>query len=334
MKIVITGGLGFVGNQVARHLAKAFPHAAITAIGRSISPLDSKIFQDLEYLSSDLTKGRDSFSWLKGVDCVFHVAAKAGIGGKFEDYNLANFQATRDLLDASKNFGVKQFIYTSTPSVVFNTQNIQNGDESLPYLNSPVSAYAFTKAKAEKIVLEAHCPKKFQTISLRPHLVWGKDDPHLLPRILAKHRQKKLRIIGDGQNTMDVTHVSNVAHAHICAFRAMLQNQDLGGKAYFIGQNEPVQIWSWLNEIFKNLQLPNLTQKISFRNAYSIGFVMEKIWGLAQLTTDPPMTRFVASQLAHDHWFSNRAAEQDIGYYPIICMQEAMDKTLPWLRTL
>jgi len=334
MKIAITGGLGFVGNQVARHFAKSFPLANIIAIGRTVSPHPSKLFPNLVYLSSDLTKRNGSFSWLKGVGCVFHVAAKAGIGGKFDDYNLANFQATSDLLDASQKFGVQQFIYTSTPSVVFNNQNIQNGDESLPYLKSRVPPYAFTKAKAEKLVLEAHCPKKFQTISLRPHLVWGKDDPHLLPRILSRHREKKLKIIGNGKNMMDVTHVSNVAHAHICAFKAMLQNQQFGGKAYFIGQNEPVQIWSWLNEIFKELQIPSLTQKVSFRNAYSIGFVVEKIWRLAQITSDPPMTRFVASQLAHDHWFSNKAAEQDLGYQPIISMSAAMDETLPWLRTL
>jgi len=334
MKIVITGGLGFVGNQVARQLARNFPNAKITAVGRSSAAAPSKIFKNLEYVSSDLTYKNLSFSWLKGVDCVFHVAAKAGIGGCFNDYYQANFTATQGLLNASKEYGVRQFIYTSTPSVVFTNQNIQGGNESLPYIQSKISPYAYTKAKAEKLVLESNCPGEFQALALRPHLIWGKEDPHLLPRILQKHRNNKLKIVGSGKNRMDITHVSNVAHAHICAFQAMLQNQKLGGKPYFIGQNEPVEIWPWLNEIFKNLELPELTKKISYQSAYSIGLIMEKIWNGFHITSDPPMTRFVASQLAHDHWFSGKAAEHDLNYHPLISMNQAMQDTLPWLRSL
>ena len=173
-----------------------------------------------------------------------------------------------------------------------------------------------------------------RTLALRPHLIWGTHDPHLLPRVIAKHRQGKLKKVGEGANRVDLTHVDNVVHAHICAFRSMLANPALGGKAYFISQNEPVNLWDWLNDIFKMLELPQLDKTISYKNAYRIGWLMENVWELLPLISDPPMTRFVASQLAHDHWFCCGAAKQDLQYEPLINMAEAMKKTIPWLKTL
>ena len=101
-----------------------------------------------------------------------------------------------------------------------------------------------------------------RTLALRPHLVWGHGDPHLLPRVISKHRAGKLKIVGDGKNRVDLTHLDNVVHAHLCALRSMVSDRQLGGKAYFVGQGEPVLLWDWLNEIFSELGLPRL-EKIS-----------------------------------------------------------------------
>lgn len=334
MKVVITGGLGFVGNQIAQSLRKTTEINEIIAIGRSNQPPPSKIFEGLRYVTCDLSKENLNYPWLKDVDVVFHVAAKAGVGGRYKEYFNANFVATKNLMEGCKSYGIQRFIYTSTPSVVFNNQNIRNGNESLPYLNTQISPYAFTKAKAEKLVLESHRPREFQTLAIRPHLVWGKGDPHLLPKVINRHRKKRLRIIGFGKNKMDLTHVSNVAHAHICAYRSLKRDSSFGGKPYFIGQNEPVELWPWLNDLFKGLKMSPLNKSISFKNAYILGWFLEKIWGVSRLGSDPPMTRFVASQLAHDHWFSSSSAKKDLNYEPIINMKDAMEDTLPWLKSL
>ena len=334
MKVVITGGLGFVGNQIAQSLRKETEIHEIIAIGRNIHPPPSKLFEGLRYLCCDLSKDKLNYPWLKDVDTVFHVAAKTGIGGSYKEYFNANFLATKNLMEGCKSYGIQRFIYTSTPSVVFNNQNIRNGNESLPYLKTPISPYAFTKAKAEQLVLESHRPREFQTLAIRPHLVWGKEDPHLLPKVITRHRQKRLRIIGVGKNKMDLTHVSNVAHAHICAYRSLKRDPSFGGKPYFIGQNEPVELWPWLNDLFRGLKMSPLNKNISFRNAYILGWFLEKVWGVSRFTSDPPMTRFVASQLAHDHWFSSSSAKKELHYEPVINMKDAMEDTLPWLKSL
>jgi nucleoside-diphosphate-sugar epimerase len=218
--------------------------------------------------------------------------------------------------------------------VVFSEKPIRNGTETLPYCKNEISPYAETKAIAEQKVLGAHSPGKIQTIALRPHLVWGENDPHLLPRVIARHKAGKLRIIGSGQNQVDLTHIENVTHAQICAMQQMIRNKNLGGKPYFIGQSEPVFLWKWLNQVFQSIDLPPLTKKLSFQNAFILGASLEKIWKILRIKQEPPMTRFVACQLAHDHWFSNQSAEQDLGYIPIKNMTDSLREINPWLRSL
>ncbi len=332
MKILVTGGLGFVGHSLVQKLL-AEGHE-VHALGRTSKPPEDKLLPGLHYHCHDLTRERTPMEWIKGTDSVFHVAAKAGVGGRYSDYKLANFTATKKLLDVCKKNGVSKFIYTSTPSVVFSARSICGGDESLPYSNENFSPYASTKALAEQAVLDHHNPDGMRTLALRPHLIWGEGDPHLLPRVISRHRARKLKIVGNGKNMVDLTHLDNVVHAHLCAYRSMVSDPCLGGKPYFIGQNEPVPLWGWLNKLFSELGLPQLEKSVSFQTAYSAGHFFEKVWNLFGLQSDPPMTRFVACQLARDHWFSYLAAKKDLGYQPLVNMEDAMEKTLPWLKTL
>lgn len=332
MKILVTGGLGFVGHALVKKLLSQGHE--VHALGRTLNPPSTKLVHGLEYHSHDLANEPIQAPWFEGTDTVFHVAAKAGVGGRYETFRQANLTATENLLQASRQNGVTQFIYTSTPSVTFSTLPIRGGDESLPYSREVFSPYASTKALAEQAVLSEHNTNGMRTLALRPHLIWGMGDPHLLPRVISRHRAGKLKIVGDGENLVDLTHLDNVVHAHLCALRSMLTNNLLGGHAYFIGQNEPVPLWKWLNEVFFEIGLPHLKKSVSYRSAYCLGYMLELFWDLFDLASDPPMTRFVACQLAHDHWFSSSAAERDLGYRPVITMADALQKTLPWLKTL
>jgi nucleoside-diphosphate-sugar epimerase len=313
MKILVTGGLGFIGFRLVQNLIDQGHE--VHALGRTQKPTKAKETHGLHYHPHDLSTSVLSADWFLGTDTIFHVAAKAGMGGNFTEYLQANLVSTEKLLVAAKQAKVKRFIYTSTPSVVFSKHPICNGTESLPYSTENFSPYATTKAWAEKAVLLADNKSGMRTIALRPHLVWGAGDPHLLPRVIARHQD-------------------NVVHAHLCALESMQVNASLGGKAYFIGQNEPVFLWEWLNHIFTELDLPTLEKAVPFKTAYHLGFMIEKLWGALRIKSDPPMTRFVACQLAQDHWFSSEAAQKDLGYQPILSMDQALEKTLPWLRSL
>ena len=332
MKIIVTGGKGFIGSSITKKLL-ADGHEVHT-IGRSSNSTARSSNDQSKYHTLDLSEKILPSALATGTDIIFHVAAKAGVWGKYSEFHNANVKATKNVIQACSAYNIPKLIYTSSPSVVFSGHPIRNGEESLPYGTTGMSAYATTKALAEKEILSANRVGKLQTIALRPHLVWGKGDPHLLPRVIKRHKSAKLRLVGNGNNQVDLTHIDNVAHAHVCAMEAVLKDENLGGKAYFIGQGEQVNLWNWLNQIFKLIELPLLSKKLSFKKAFFTGLLLEGIWRTLRISGEPPMTRFVACQLSHDHYFSVKSAEKDLGYRPIKNMNTALQETIPWLSSL
>ncbi len=327
MDVLVTGGGGFIGGYVVdRLLARGY---RVRHIGRS--PRPDLAARGIAVHTGDLRDQKVLHSAVNGTDAVFHIAAKAGVWGPKSAFFEANVLGTRAVLSACQQFDVKQLIYTSTPSVVFNGGPFRGEDESLPYGRNWLCHYAQTKAQAEAEVLAANGSGGLKTVALRPHLVWGPGDPHILPRIIARAKTGRLRIVGDGTNRVDISYVENVADAHLCALDA-LRDGRADGKPYFISQGEPVSLWPWINNLLQKLAVPAIHRHISYKAAYRIGAVAEGFWSLLRLKGEPPMTRFVATELAKDHFFSIAAARRDLGYQPAIRIDEGVEKTIRWLR--
>ncbi|KAF0094723.1 MAG: 3-beta hydroxysteroid dehydrogenase/isomerase [Puniceicoccaceae bacterium 5H] len=311
MKVLVTGGAGFLGRYIVERCLERGYEVAI--FQRSAAP--ELAGRGVEVQRGSLTDQQAVERAVYGCDAVFHVAALAGIWGPYETYFDVNVRGSRHVLQACRHHHVRYLVHTSTPSVVFNRQAFAGADESLPYGHSWLGPYAETKAIAEQEMLAAHRAREVEVCALRPHLIWGVGDPHLLPRVVERARQGRLRIVGDGQNRVDITRVENAADAHLLALDA-LQAGRAGGKAYFLSQGEPVQLWPWVNDILQRLDVPPLKRHISLKTAYNLGAVAEKLWQALRLKGEPPMTRFVALELAKDHWFDISAARRDLGYQP------------------
>ena len=322
MKILVTGGGGFVGGYVIeRLLARGY---AVRSIGRSSQPqLEA---QGVEVVCGDLTDAAAVSAACEGVDAVFHVAARAGVWGSWESYYQPNVVGTRNVVAACREQGVGRLIYTSTPSVVFNGQPICGGDESLPYGKNWLCHYAQTKAIAEEEALAANS-ETLKIVALRPHLIFGPGDPHLLPRVIASVQAGRLKIVGDGRSRVDVSYVGNVADAHLDAFDALAAGKG-AGQAYFISQGESVELWPWVNSILEGLGHAPLTSKIPLPVAYTVGALCEGLWKVLGRRDEPPITRFVAVELAKDHYFDISAARRDLGYLAKTPMVEALNQTI------
>jgi nucleoside-diphosphate-sugar epimerase len=324
--VLVTGGGGFLGRAVVeRCLARDY---AVRVYGRS--PLAADLAPRVEFHRGDLADAATLTAAVRGCDFVFHVAAKAGVWGKWEHYVRSNITGTETVVQACRAHGVQALVYTSTPSVVFNGESFRGADESLPYGTDFLCAYAETKATAERRALEA-ASDTLKVCALRPHLIWGPGDHHLFPRVLASARAGKLRIVGDGANRVDVTHVDTAADAHLGALDALLAGR-ANGKAYFLSQGEPVNLWDFINRLLIGAGEKPVTKQIPLCRAYAIGAVMEALWTVLPLKGEPPMTRFVAVELAKDHWFDVSAARRDLGLKPAVDTWTELDRLAATLR--
>jgi nucleoside-diphosphate-sugar epimerase len=271
-----------------------------------------------------------------GIDCVFHAAALPGIGMDGDRYRTVNQVGTELLLANCRRQGVRRIVYTSSPSVVFAGRDQCRIDESAPYdfewMRASRAYYSEHKACAEQAVLAAN-GSEMTTCALRPHLIWGPGDTHLVPRLIARARSGRLRRVGDGTNLVDVTYVENAADAHLLAADALASEAALAaGKAYFISQGEPVNCWQWIDEILALAGLPPVRKSISLKTATRIGALCEAAYRLLWTKREPPMTRFLAAQLAKSHWFDISAARRDLGYSPRVSIAEGMQRLGKWLR--
>lgn len=331
----MTGGGGFVGFEVARMLRARGDDVRTLARG------DYPKLKDIgaEHVRGDLANKKDATDAVAGCDVVIHVAAKAGMWGAPADYEKSNITGTQNLLDACVEHGVGRLVMTSSPSVTFDGGDAKNANESLPYPKTHLYHYGRTKAEAERRVLKANAtphkkgPTVLLTCALRPHLVYGPGDPHILPRLISRAKAGRLAWIGKPGNLMDVTYVENAAHAHLLAADALAQDKPLpAGKAYFISQGAPVEPSTWVNAILKELGLKEVTRRVPLPLAYGLGGVMEAVWSTFGLQSDPPMTRFVAAQLGTSHYYDLSAARRDLGYEPIVDDATAMARTVAWLK--
>ena len=392
---MVTGATGFLGGHILTRLLAA--GRTVTVVSRTPQP--ALAARGLRIVVGSLADPATCAEAVRGVETVFHVAARVGVWGRYTDFFQDNVAATRTLLAAARAAGVRRFVYTSTPSVVYNGLPLSGADESLPLTASCPSPYPLTKALAEREVLAANVPG-FATCALRPHLIWGVGDPHLVPRILARAAAGRLRIVGGGQNLVDMVHVENAADAHLLAEQALLPllptsinttslstmdtsseivalsscqsminksfvgsaaggaaggaasgatsgaaEQAVGGgadqaagpaagRAYFITNGEPISLWQWIDDLLRALDRPPLPSfRVPSGAACALGAVCEATWAILRRADEPPMTRFIAAELAKDHWFNITAAQRDLGYVPRISMAAGTAELIAALKS-
>jgi nucleoside-diphosphate-sugar epimerase len=324
---LVTGGGGFLGYAIVLQLLKK-KTCVRTFSRRHYKSLDIK---GVEQYQGDLDDLSAVTSACQEVDTVFHVAAKTGVWGRYNDYYRTNVIGTHNIIAACQSSGCTDIVYTSSPSVVFNGQDMEGVDESVPYPKHYRSHYPQTKALAEQAVVSA-AKDGLKTIILRPHLIWGPRDNHLVPRIIK--RAHRLRQIGDGNNLVDTVYIDNAASAHILAAESLKTNPELSGRIYFISQGDPIPLWDMVNAILKAGGRTPVKKIISLNKAKIVAAVLETIYRILRLKGEPQLTRFVAEELASAHWFDISAARKDLNYRPEVSTAVGLKRLQEWLENM
>ena len=323
MKILVTGGGGFLGQALCRGLVER-GHQVIS-FNRGHYPVLAAM--GVGQVQGDLADAHALIHAADGVEAIFHNAAKAGAWGSYASYHSANVMGTQNVLEACRRHGIGKLVYTSTPSVTHRaTHPVEGGTaDDVPYGENFQAPYAETKAIAEKAVLAAN-DATLATIALRPRLIWGPGDQQILPRLVERAKAGRLRIVGDGLNRVDTTYIDNAAQAHFDAFDHLAVGAACAGRAYFISNGEPKPMGELLNALLDAAGAPRVDKHLSFKAAYRIGAVCEALWKILPLKGEPPMTRFLAEQLSTTHWYDMAPATRDFGYVPRVRFDEGITR--------
>ena len=312
LRILVTGGQGFLGGNLVRALVGlGFSNVAATA-RRKAPELEGL---GIEVVGCDLCDREQVLAATGNRDIVFHTAAKAGVWGSEDSYYDINVKATEYLLEGAEQGGATHFIHTSTPSVTFQGGDSLKKDESAPYGKAPLNAYCKTKIDSERMVLDEK--RGLQCLALRPHLIYGPGDPHLLPRVFEAARSGRLVRVGDGLNKVDVTHIRDAVGSQLYALTKLTQ-PEAWGEAYFITSGIPIRLWSWLAHILQWNSLPGVRKSLSLKRASQLGALLERVYDRLGKTNEPPLTEFSALQLGCHHTFSIEKARHKLGYIPTV----------------
>jgi nucleoside-diphosphate-sugar epimerase len=331
MKVLVTGGAGFLGNSLCR---------ALLARGDDVTSFQRRFSPTLEAMGvrqvlGDLADANAVREACADHDAVLHNAAKAGAWGSYQSYFDANVRGTEHVIAACRAQGIDRLVYTSTPSVTHSGRTpVEGGSESnTPYGRNFKAPYPATKVLAEKLMLAAN-GDGLATVALRPRLIWGPGDTQLLPRLVERARAGRLRFIDGGFNKMDITYIDNAAQAHMDALDNLRRGAACAGQAYFISNGEPMPMREIVNALLRAAGAPEVDKNISFPVAYAAGAALELVWRAFGMKGEPPMTRFLAEQLSTPHWYDISAAARELGYRPSISIAEGLERTAAWWQAL
>jgi len=325
---LVTGGSGFLGHVLVGQLVARGEQVRVFCR----SEPESLALDGVSWFQGDMQDANAVSESCQGIQTVYHCAGLAGIWGPWSLYESINVQGTRNLLKSAMNAGATRLVFTSSPSVVFDGSDMINADETIPLAQNFLCGYPYSKAIAETDVLAANGSGGLATVALRPHLIWGPGDNHVLPRMIKRARKGQLRRVGDGSNVISTVYVENAAAAHIQAADLLDLNAPHAGKVYFINEPESVKMWDWVNSLLDVAECPAVTKSISARKARILGAVLEVLWRTFRLKGEPPMTRFLAEQMSHSHSFSTAAAVRDFGYRRIVTVEEGLQRVARHLK--
>lgn len=240
MKIVVTGGAGFIGSHLVEELVRK-KYKVIVLDNLSTGNLNnlSKVRKKIKFIKCDLSISKNISKHIYKAKYIFHLAGLSKATESFKKskkYFRANILSTRNILNSVNKNKLKKFIYTASASCYGNPTEIPTSEKAKIKILSP---YAFTKWTSEKNILERAKIYNFQAISLRLFNVYGPRSPSsnaysgvISIFLKQKIKNQPLTIVGDGNQTRSFIYVSDVVNIMIKCAKSKITNEifNVGGK--------------------------------------------------------------------------------------------------------
>jgi nucleoside-diphosphate-sugar epimerase len=324
MKVLVTGARSMMLGGVAAALVARGDE--VVCLQRTTAEFDGS--HEVRQVLADVRDASAVVDAVTGCDAVIHGAAKVGVVGTWQEYHEVNVDGTAHVLTAAKDAGVTRVVHVSTPSVAHVGEALVGGGADPAVVRSHGAHYPRSKAMAEHFALGANSDE-MAVMALRPHLVWGPGDTQLVGRIIERARAGRLVMVGDGSALVDSTYVDNAVSAHLAAIDALSPGAACAGRAYVVSNGEPRPVAELIEGICRAAAVEFAPRRVPVPVAKAVGSVVERLWPRLR-SGEPPITRFVAEQLATAHWFDQREIRADLNWHPEVSLAEGFARLSAW----
>jgi nucleoside-diphosphate-sugar epimerase len=306
----VTGGSGFVGGALIRRLVR--DGWTVRALARSTAAEAAVREAGAEAARGELNDGGALERGARGVDVIFHAAAKLGETGDWNEFRRVNVAGTQELIAAGRRAGVKRLVHVGTEAALLKGQPLVAADERTPLAFDSPAPYAATKAEAEAAVIGAN-GDGLETVVVRPRFVWGAGDTTLLPGLTEMARTGKLRWIGGGRQLTSTTHVDNTVEGLVLA-----AEKGHPGNAYFVTDGSPVVFREFVSALIRTQGVQPPEREIPVPVARALAAAGEAAWKVLPLPGAPPLSRFALWISSLECTLDDRKAREHMGYEPVM----------------
>ena len=340
-RCLVLGGSGFLGGHLIEALLsdQSQETKVITFDLNPYKHHNSDATSSIEVRTGTITQLGDIVQACENVDVVYHCISANPMDNRNQSlmWNV-NVEGTKKVIEACKQCNVPKLVYVSTASVVFDGSDLLDIDESRPYPRRYIDYYSYTKAEAEKLVLDAN-KDSMLTCAIRPSSIFGERDPMFVPRLVEAGRKGKTKyIIGNGKTKLEFTYVGNVADACILASEKLTPGSGIGGQAFFITNDETCLFWEKTGLILGDLGYPKPSVCIPAIVCLVIAMIIEIILILISPLYKPSQplsfTRHRVRLLTTHRQISCSKAKKCLGYQPRVSLDEGMQRTIDYFQYL
>jgi len=326
MRILITGGTGFLGRHLVWHFSGSGAEVIFT--GRNAkSATEILRHSDKRVRWQPLEHGTpEAAAYLKqlaiNADVIVHSAALSSPWGLAADFYRANVVSTLEVIAACREAQVPRLVYISTPSLYFNFCDGLNIREDAP-LPHPVNEYARTKGIAEMLI-RADPPS--ETVILRPRALFGPWDQTLMPRLLRVMQNSHLPIMRGGRIKLDLTYIDNAVEA---VWLAAIKSLPRPLVTYNVSNGEPQELLALLETMAREFDLPLRTHTVPWPLVELLARGLEFTARLGN-GKEPLLTRYSAGVLAFSQTLDISALRNELGYQPKVSINEGICRHAAW----
>ncbi len=329
MKVMLTGGAGFIGGNLAGKLVARGNY--VKCLVRTTSNVERLKVLGVELCYGDLSDFNSFLEATRGVDIVYHCAALVTDWGTRKEFHRVNVEGTRNVLKACEENNVQRVIHVSSNDAIWGFDNHIEIDEIYPYPKKYKHPYSETKAESEKLALKYNHEGKVETVVIRPCMVWGPGDRVILPRIVQLAINRNLVLVGDGSNLISLSYIENLTDAMILAS----ENKEARGKVYFINDGIKITFVDYISRLLTSLGIEWSPKRcIPYFLAYGLASVME-VWAkLLKSRTPPVLTRYAVAVMNRNLNYSIEKAKRQLNYQPRINLDEGLRQLKHWVDSI